>query len=170
MTDEELEIARSTPNFRFDVPVAPAPAPAATPVAAAAPAADADAIAFVESAINDEKQPVVMFALEWCEFCWAVRKMFAHFDVPYRSVDLDSVQYQKDDLGGRIRAALTARTQVATIPQVFVGGTLIGGANDTLLAWKEGRLQRMLADRGVRHDASSRVDPFSFLPNWQHPR
>ena len=45
-------------------------------------------------------EPVVLFALEWCEFCWSVRKLFARLGIPFRSIDLDSVDYQHDDLGG----------------------------------------------------------------------
>jgi cysteine synthase len=168
MTDEEYRISRSTPNYRFDAAPPPAPPPAQAPAAAAAP--NAEAVAFVDGAIGDPAQPVVMFALEWCEFCWAVRKMFARFKVPYRSVDLDSVEYQKGNRGQAIREALIARTSIATIPQVFVGGTLIGGATDALAAWKDGRLQQLLDRAGVAYDASPGVDPNSFLPGWLHPR
>jgi len=41
--------------------------------------------------------------MEWCEFCWSVRKMFSKFEIPYRAVDLDSVEYQEGDRGGKIR-------------------------------------------------------------------
>src|ERR1700719_156126 len=80
MTDEEVSIARSTPNYRFDAPLtaaAPPPASAAQPVAATAEA-------FVTGVIADPAQPVVMFALEWCEFCWSVRRMFARHGIAYR--------------------------------------------------------------------------------------
>jgi cysteine synthase A len=167
MTDAELEIARSTPNYRFDV-TAPAPAPA--PAAVASPAVEADAAAFVEHVVGDREQPVVMFALEWCEFCWSVRRLFGQYKIPYRSIDLDSVEYQRGDRGAKIRAALTARTQVATIPQIFVGGELLGGATDVLQAAKEGRLQQLLAASGVSFDAAVGDQPLSFLPGWLHPR
>src|SRR5207302_220257 len=90
-----------------------------------------DAEEFVARVVSDSDQPVVMFALEWCEFCWAVRKMFAKHGIAYRSVDLDSVEYQRDDRGGKIRAALSARTSMTTIPQIFVAGeprNTLGGA------------------------------------------
>jgi cysteine synthase A len=108
------------------------PAPPPAPVASAPPAIEADADAFVQQVIGDREQPVVMFALEWCEFCWSVRRLFGKYKIPYRSIDLDSVEYQQGDRGGKIRAALTARTNVATIPQIFVGGELLGGATDVL--------------------------------------
>jgi len=166
MTAEELAIARSTPNFRFDAPP-PAPAPAAP---AAPVAVTPEAAAFVESVLRDRSQPVVMFALEWCEFCWSVRRLFARHGIPYRSVDLDSVEYQKDDRGGQIRAALTARTSFGTIPQIFVGGEFLGGATDLFDAYKAGRLQELLQKSEVSYDKSLKVDPYSFLPSWLHPR
>jgi cysteine synthase A len=168
MTEEEVSISKSTPNYRFDV-TAPAPAPAVVSAPAPPPVA-ADAQAFVNKVINDPAQPVVMFALEWCEFCWAVRKMFGRYKIPYRSVDLDSVEYQKDNLGGKIRAALTARTSVATIPQIFVGGEFVGGSTDLFNAWKQGRVQSLLSNARVEYDKSVTADPYSFLPTWLHPR
>ena len=170
MTEDEISISKSTPNYRFDV-TAPAPAPAPAPAAAPAPqAVAADAEAFVTKVLNDPAQPVVMFALEWCEFCWAARKMFGRYKIPYRSVDLDSVEYQKDNWGGKIRAALTARTSVATIPQIFVGGEFVGGSTDLFNAWKQGRVQSLLANARVEYDKSITADPYSFLPTWLHPR
>jgi cysteine synthase A len=166
MTDEEKRISCSTPNFRFDEP---SPAlPVAEPEAPQGSAAEAEE--FIAEALGDPEHPVVMFALEWCEFCWSVRKMFARSKIPYRSVDLDSVQYQKEDLGGRIRAALAARTGQNTIPQIFVGGELIGGCEEIFAAYKEGGLQKMLQHNGVAYDESIQLDPDKLLPSWLHPR
>jgi cysteine synthase A len=174
MNDEELEIARSTPSARFDVqaPTAPAPAPEAAAAVAVAPAksVEDDAHEFVTSVLTDKEHPVVMFALEWCEFCWAVRRLFAHHGIAYRSVDLDSVAYQKDDRGGRIRAALAERTSVTTIPQVFVKGEFIGGCVETMDAFKAGRLQQLLREAGAAFDENAGGDPYSFLPGWLHKR
>jgi cysteine synthase len=164
MTDEELEISRSTPRYRFDVQPAPAPAPAAIAQGST------EAAAFVEAALNDPDQPVVMFALEWCEFCWSVRRMFAALKIPYRSVDLDSAAYQQDDRGGAIRAALLARTGVATIPLIFVGGEIVGGCTEIFETYQEGRLQSLLAPHGIEIEPEAGVDPDSFLPSWLHPR
>jgi cysteine synthase len=162
MTDEELEIARSTPNYRFDVCAAPAKPVASQPVAI-----DAEAAAFVDSVVSDRTQPVVMFSFEWCEFCWAVRRLFAAYKIPYLSVDLDSAKLQAGDRGGKIRAALGAKVTTTTIPQIFVGGELIGGCSEVLQACKDGSLQQRLARSGVSFDESARADPFSFLPGWR---
>ena len=165
MTEDEIAISRSTPNDRFDVTSAPPPAaaPAAVPVTV-------DAETFVARTVADTAQPVVLFALEWCEFCWSVRRMFAQHGIAYRSVDLDSVEYQKGNRGGEIRAALSARTKVATIPQIFVGGEFIGGCTDLFDAHRSGKLQALLDKNGVAYDRALKVDAYSFLPTWLHPR
>ena len=165
MNDEEMEISRSTPGYRFDMPP-PAP-PVEEEKATAAPE---DAVRFLQEATHDEDNPVVLFALEWCEFCWSVRKMFARFDVPYRAVDLDSVEYQKDNRGGTIRAAIQEQTGLKTIPQIYIGGEHIGGATEMFDAWRDGRAQKLLDQHGVSYDNSVEIDPYSFLPGWLHSR
>ena len=165
MTEEELAIAASTPRYRFDVKSAPAPGPAAAPEKA-----KAEAVAFVEEAVNDKSQPVVMFALEWCEFCWSVRRLMKEFAIPYRSIDLDSVEYQRDNRGGDIRVALRQKIGFPTIPQIFVGGEYIGGCTETFDAFNQGRLQKLLEANGVAFDRAKKADAYTFLPKWLHPR
>jgi cysteine synthase A len=166
MTAEEIRLSQSTPGCRFD---APPPKPKGQPAPEPQPVTG-EAQAFLAEVIDNPDQPVVMFALEWCEFCWSVRKMFARAQVPYRSIDLDSVEYQADNRGGQIRAALTARTSMVTIPQIFVGGELIGGCTETFDAWKDGRFQSLLEKSDVDFDTTLKVDPYTFLPTWLHPR
>jgi cysteine synthase len=168
MTGEETEIAQSTPRYRFDVRPAPSkPTPQA--VETSVPLTP-EAEAFVNEVISDPRQPVVMFALEWCEFCWSVRKLFKAFDIPYRSVDLDSAQYQKDNWGGQIRNVLKVRTNAPTIPQIFIGSQHIGGATETFDAFNAGRLQKLLQDSGIAFKPTDNVNAYSFLPKWLHPR
>jgi cysteine synthase A len=163
MTEAELEIAASTDGYRIGGPSRPAPAdaPVREPTAEGA--------AWFDAAISDPEQPVVMFALEWCEFCWALRKFLAGLGIPYRSVDLDSVEFQQGDLGGDLRAVLRQRTGEPTIPQVFVGGTHVGGCTATFDAYADGSLLRLLDRSGIPH-VDGPVDTASLLPKWLHPR
>jgi len=160
MTPEELEISRSTPRCRFDQPASAPASPAPTVIA------DDEARAFVENALADPAQPVVMFALAWCEFCWAVRKLFARCRIEHRTVELDSVALQAGDRGGLIRAALLERTGIRTIPQIFVAGKLLGGASEAFAAYEHGTLQTLLRDHGVAFDDAARDDLASFMPVW----
>ena len=167
MNEAELEVSRSTPNFRFDAPAAPAPASAAP---ASIPELDAEARRFVAEVVGSGDEPVVMFALEWCEFCWSVRQLFARLGIQYRSVDLDSVGYQEGDRGGKIRAVVRDLTGAMTIPQVFVGGKPMGGCTEVFDAFKSGALQAELKRAGAGFDGQAEFDPYSLLPTWLHPR
>ena len=161
MTEEEKALSMSTPHIRFDVAATPA---AANPTNPATP----EAIAQVGRIVSDN--PVVLFALEWCEFCWSVRKLFAEAGIDYQSVDLDSVAYQKDGIGADLRAALRDVTGVPTIPQIFVGGQHIGGATETFDAFNDGDLHEKLSRSGVMFNSAMRENAYSFLPKWLHPR
>ncbi|HEY5658499.1 MAG TPA: cysteine synthase A [Myxococcota bacterium] len=171
MTEEEIAISCSTPGGRFDA----APAPAAPSCSVerrqqdVAPAPlDRDAERFVREAVATE--PVVMFALEWCEFCWSVRKLFERLGVAYRSVDLDSVEYQAGDRGGKIRAVLAQQVGVPTIPQIFVAGKHVGGCTDLFDAYGDGSLLRALDAIGVEVREAGEIDAYGLLPGWLHPR
>jgi cysteine synthase A len=170
MTDEETRISRSTPGYRFD---APPPAPRTCRVERPKPepepaALDSEALRFVDETVATE--PVVMFALEWCEFCWSARKLFAELGIEYQSIDLDSVAYQEGDRGGKIRAVLAERTGAVTIPQIFVGGEHVGGCTDLFDAHGDGTLLRRLDEIGVPYRKSISIDAYGLLPGWLHPR
>jgi cysteine synthase len=170
MDDEELAISRSTPRFRFDVPAAPAPsaAPPVVQTSGQVPVADEQAEAFVSQAVRHG--PVVMFALEWCEFCWAVRRLMQRLRIDCQSVDVDAVRFQAEDLGVRLRGVLRKRTGSPTMPQVFIGGQLVGGCTDLFDAMRSGELQRRLDEAGVAYDRGVELDPYTLLPKWMHPR
>jgi cysteine synthase A len=125
---------------------------------------------FVAEVLADAQQPVVIFALEWCEFCWSVRKLFKKLDIPYRSVDLDSVEFQEGARGQKIRAVLAEQTSMKTIPQIFIGGEFVGGCTDMFDSWKAGDIQKLLAKCDVSYASDIDVDPYGFLPEWLHPR
>ncbi len=167
MSNDELNVSQSTPRHRFDTSsTPPAPGKSVEEKIEAKP----EAIAFVEQAIADKENPVVMFSLEWCEFCWSVRRMFDNAGIPFRSIDLDSIEYQKDNLGGDIRGALKQKLSSPTIPQIFIGEEYVGGCTETFDAFNGGSLQDLLEKNAVNFDSSSNQDAYSFLPTWLHPR
>ena len=165
MNSRELQISRSTPNYRFDAPPAAPSAGAEAP-----PQAGSKALEFVRQTTEHGEQAVVMFALEWCEFCWSVRKLMADYEIPYQSVDLDSVEYQKDNLGGEIRVALHQLTGAKTIPQIYVAGEYIGGATEFFDALKAGDMQTRLTAANVAWNQQIDRDPYTYLPSWLHAR
>jgi cysteine synthase A len=170
MTEAEIEIANSTPGYRFGAPPPPPPVEKEEEEEEDLAAASEDATQFVNNVTSDAGKPVVMFSHEWCEFCWSVRKMFATYEIPYRSIDLDSVEFQQDNKGGKIRAALRERTTSKTIPQIFIGGQFIGGATELFDACKDGSMQKLLEENTVNYNKDVNQDPYSFLPGWLHKR
>lgn len=53
--------------------------------------------------------------------------------------------------GPPIQEALSQRTGLSGVPQVFVGGELLGGSEDTASALKEGTLGQLLLT-GISYD------------------
>jgi cysteine synthase A len=167
MNADEIDISRSTPGYRFDVSTAPVDEPAEPE---APGELDSGALAEVASILEQNQDQVLMFSLEWCEFCWSVRKMLSACDIPYVTVDLDSVAFQENDRGGKILAVLNQQNDWPTIPQIYVGGEFVGGATDLFDIGKAGELQPKLAARNIPYNETINRDPYSFLPAWLHPR
>jgi len=171
MSAEELEISTSTPACRFDVSGPEDAEPEQEEAVVAGDVVlDPAAVEEVETVLRENADQVVMFSLEWCEFCWSVRKMMSACDIPYITVDLDSVAYQEDDRGGKILEVLKSRNDWETIPQIYVGGEFVGGATDMFDVSKAGDLEKMLTARKIHYNETIKRDPYSFLPTWLHPR
>jgi cysteine synthase A len=164
MNADEIALSRSTPGYRFDT-VAACPLPVAR---IEKQQLDTGAVEFVDEVIRNE--PVVLFALEWCEFSWSVRKLFGQLGIEFKSVDLDSVEYQKGNLGGKIRAVLADKIGSPTIPQVFISGQHIGGCTELFDAMYDESMQRLLDDNDIAFNRDIDINPYSLLPNWVHPR
>jgi cysteine synthase A len=165
MTENELMLSKSTPSARFDVSSSAEPSQSNEPVEILAEAKD-----FFEEAINKKDIPLVIFALEWCEFCWSIKKLFAKVGIEFEGIDLDSAKYQEGGFGGEVRQALNSHTGCITIPQVFVGGEFIGGCTETFDAFKDGSFQERLIKSGISWDKDVEIDPYDLLPKWLQPR
>ena len=166
MTDEELAIARSTPNYRFDVSRAGAaprrPLSAPAPVDSRSRRVRRAGDRRSRAAGRDVRARVVRVLLVGAAL-FAVR---------------DPVSLDRSRLG-RVPAGRSRRQDprgahrahaIATIPQIFVGGEFLGGATDVLQAAKDGRLQQLLEASHVTFDTRVGDEPLSFLPSWLHPR
>lgn len=173
MNDEEIMISRSTNGYRFDIEASDSDTndsdgQSDVPQEVVEPSDEARA--FVQEVTNSRDNPIVVFSLEWCEFCWSVGKLFDQLGIPYQSVDLDSVEYQKNDWGAEVREALDEITGVPTIPQVFIGGEHVGGCTDTFDAFNNQTLQSLLNQHGISWKPVEALDPYRMLPTWLHPR
>ena len=163
MNAAEMGLSCSTPGYQFG--------PAGADIVAALDqelSPDFGASRFIADTLI--QQPVVMFALEWCEFCWSARKLFKQLGIEFHSVDLDSVAFQENDRGVRIREALKHKLGAGTIPQIFVGGEPIGGCTQLFEVYRNGSLHHRLAALGIHLGGEISIDTNRLLPQWMHPR
>lgn len=79
---------------------------------------------------------VVIYTTDYCPYCTKIKTFFKNKGVPFREIDLSNDQ--------EAREALTAKTKLRTVPQVFVGETFVGGHDDTVAMDKRGELMPLI--------------------------
>jgi glutaredoxin 3 len=81
---------------------------------------------------------VTIYSSEICTLCNSVENLLNVRDIPYEKIMIneDSAEH----------TALTERTGLATLPQVFIGSLLIGGYQETLAADQSGMLADLLVE------------------------
>lgn len=163
MSTAEVALSESTANFRFAA--APTPLPVME-VDEQEPLISEITQQMLRQFINNPKQPVVMFSLEWCEFCWSARKLFRQLGVPVHSVDLDSSSYQACNLGGKMKATLVAHTGCSTLPQIFINGEFIGSCMELFDGINNRTLYKKLDQTAVPYNSVLDIDPYTLLPGW----
>jgi glutaredoxin 3 len=81
---------------------------------------------------------VTIYSSEICTLCNSVENLLNVREIPYEKIMIgeDSEEH----------AALTERTGLTTLPQVFIGSVLIGGYQETMAADQSGMLTDLLVD------------------------
>jgi glutaredoxin 3 len=81
---------------------------------------------------------VTIYSSDICTLCNSVENLLNVRDIPYEKIMIneDSAEH----------TALTERTGLATLPQVFIGSLLIGGYQETLAADQSGMLADLLVE------------------------
>ncbi|KAI8463439.1 MAG: thioredoxin-like protein [Monoraphidium minutum] len=97
---------------------------------------------FVVDTIKAEK--VVVFSKTYCPYCVKAKKALNQFTTKYAVIELD----QRGD-GDAIQDALLEVTGGRSVPRVFIGGTFIGGGDDTAAKAASGELQGLLQAVGA---------------------
>jgi len=81
---------------------------------------------------------VTVYSSEICTLCHSVENLLNVREIPYEKV---IVTEDSDE-----HAALSERTGMRSLPQVFVGSMLLGGYQETLAADQAGMLADLLVD------------------------
>ncbi len=81
---------------------------------------------------------VEIYTTPTCPYCQAAKRLLAKKGVAYSEIDVS-----RDPA---LRAAMTERAGGRrTVPQIFIGGTGVGGSDDIHLLDHQGKLDAMLA-------------------------
>lgn len=97
----------------------------------------ADTVAEVAAAVATER--IVVIGVAWNGPARRARKMLDSQGISYRYL-----QYGSYLTGWRRRVAIKLWSGWPTFPQVFVRGTLVGGASDLRVLLRSGEFQRLL--------------------------
>lgn len=81
---------------------------------------------------------VIVYTTEACSFCTRVKMLLRSQDITFEEINLAG------DPEGVI--ALAEKTGMMTLPQVTVGGILVGGYDETARAASTGMLADLMAD------------------------
>ena len=171
--DERRRSSRSRVRRRATASTCQRAAPAPAPVDRATcrrqcrPRAEA----FVAATLAIREQPVVMFALEWCEFCWSVRKLFkrARHSLPLDRPRLGRLPERR--LGRRHPRGAARAHRRADDPAGVRRRRARRRLHRHVRRVQAGASCRRYCKRTVSTtNGSEGLDPYSLLPKWLHPR
>ncbi|XP_020275634.1 glutaredoxin-C8-like [Asparagus officinalis] len=94
---------------------------------------------FVKETVSS--RDIVIFSKSYCAYCARVKSLFEETKKPFAVIDLD----ERED-GEDIQNALAKLVGRWTVPQVFIKGEHIGGCDDTVGAYRSGKLKKLLAE------------------------
>lgn len=83
-------------------------------------------------------KPVEIYTSPLCGFCHAAKRLLAQKGVSFSEIDVLSDPSRKSEM---IERAAGRRT----VPQIFIGGTHVGGCDDLFDLERAGKLDPMLA-------------------------
>lgn len=81
--------------------------------------------------------PVDIYTTQLCGFCHAAKRLLTQKGVSFTEIDVGAAPER--------RAEMTQRANGGrTVPQIFVGGTHVGGCDDLFALDRAGKLDRLL--------------------------
>ncbi|CAM9520010.1 unnamed protein product [Scytosiphon promiscuus] len=90
------------------------------------------------------KHGVVVYSKSYCPYCTKAKKALNEIGAKYELIELDQVEN-----GSAVQDALQSITGQRSVPNVFIGGTSIGGGDDTVKLKKSGELLTKVTAAGA---------------------
>ncbi|HXY75616.1 MAG TPA: glutaredoxin 3 [Steroidobacteraceae bacterium] len=79
---------------------------------------------------------VLLYVTSWCPYCARARTLLGEKGVAFEEIDVDAIAGARSDM--------QTRSGRHTVPQIFIGGQHIGGAEDLEALDEAGRLDPLL--------------------------
>ncbi|CAI0466692.1 unnamed protein product [Linum tenue] len=98
------------------------------------------------------ERPVVVFSKSTCCMCHTIKTLFFDFGVNPTVYELDQIPGGREieqALAREIEQALARHGVAGDFPVVFIGGNLVGGANEIMTLHLNGSLSAMLKRAGA---------------------
>jgi len=95
------------------------------------------------TADGGRRPKVVMYATGWCPYCARARQLLERKGVVFEEIDIESAP--------AARGEMISRSGRRTVPQIFIGGTHVGGSDDLHDLDARGGLDKLL-QTGVTDD------------------
>lgn len=82
---------------------------------------------------------VEIYTKMFCPYCVRAKQLLAAKRIPFEEHGIDG--------GGELRQQMIQRAMGrTTVPQIFIGGSHVGGCDDLMQLEREGRLDLLVAD------------------------
>lgn len=83
---------------------------------------------------------IEIYTKSFCPYCWRAKMLLESKGVEFMEISVDRGGTERDKMVERARG----RT---TVPQIFIGGTHVGGCDDLMALDREGKLDPLIAER-----------------------
>lgn len=80
---------------------------------------------------------IVIYTTDYCPWCRQAERFFAEHQLPFENIDVTG----KDELRTKLVELSGGRK---TVPQIFIGGTPIGGYSDMIALHQKGELMPLI--------------------------
>ncbi len=88
---------------------------------------------------------IILYSSSWCPYCLRAKALLKHKGAAFTEILVD---------GNReLRREMEQRSGGYTVPQIFIGGTHIGGCDELYALERARRLDPLLVDTATEADA-----------------
>jgi glutaredoxin 3 len=85
--------------------------------------------------------PVEIYTTRFCPYCVAAKALLSRKGVAFNEIDVSTDWGRRDEMIKRANGRMT-------VPQIFIGGTHVGGSDDLRALERAGKLDPLLAADG----------------------